>query len=78
MDRGATAWFALLRPATDPDAMGACGALAGGEPGDAQDPRWEAICTEFADVFAPPSTPHEREIKHRIELLPGSEPPSKR
>ena len=36
--------------------------------------RWDAICDEFADVFAAPTQPHERDIKHRIKLLDPAQP----
>ena len=35
---------------------------------------WDAICDEFADVFMAPTQPHERDIKHRIELLDPAQP----
>ena len=35
VDCGAVAWFTLIDPVEPPDTMGACGALAGGELGDA-------------------------------------------
>ena len=35
VDHGAIAWFILVYPVDPPDAMGACGTLAGGESEDA-------------------------------------------
>ena len=35
VDHGAVAWFTLIHLVESPDAMGACGTLAGGESGDA-------------------------------------------
>ena len=77
VDCVAVAWFTLICPVASPDAMGACGTLAGGESGDAQTHHWDDLCTEFADVFETPSISQEHEIKHRIELLPSNTPPSK-
>ena len=35
VDHGAISWFTFICPVESPDAMGACGTLAGGESGDA-------------------------------------------
>ena len=38
-----------------------------------------ACCTsELNDVFEPPGTPHERAIKHKIDLLLEPVPPADR
>ena len=62
---GATAWLALLRTST--------GA------GDLITPsRWSALCDEFQDIFEDPGKPPPRQVKHRIDLLPGARPPAQR
>ena len=40
--------------------------------------QWELICSEFHDIFEKPSTPSERAIEYKIDLLPYSVPPAKR
>ena len=37
--------------------------------------RWSQIVDEYADIFEPPGMPAERDIVHKIELKPGSQPP---
>ena len=39
---------------------------------------WKLICSEFSDAFEEPGTPHERVIKHEIDLLADSIPRDKR
>ena len=39
---------------------------------------WEQICNDFSDAYEPPSTPPERAIKRKIDLLLDSVPPAKR
>ena len=39
--------------------------------------RWDAVCTEFADVFAEPTMPIAREITHDITLADPTQPPPK-
>ena len=44
------------------------------------DRAWKQLRDEFADVFPdqlPPGLPPSREVDHKIELLPGSSPPSR-
>lgn len=72
--RGAVAWFGLLRP-TDTPATLDCGALVG-EGNDTA--RWDALCEEYADIFAEPTGVPQRELTHAIDLVPGAEPPAKR
>ena len=36
--------------------------------------KWELICADFLDVFAPLQEPFERSIKHHIELLDPNAP----
>ena len=68
VDYSAVAWFTPIHPVESPDAMGACGILAGGESGDTWTHHWDDLCTEFADMFEPLSIPQDHEIKHRIEF----------
>ena len=51
------AWFTHIPPVESPDAMVACGALAGGEPGNAQAHHWDTLCTEFTNAFSLASMP---------------------
>ena len=37
--------------------------------------RWSKLVEEYSDVFEPPGMPAERDIVHKIELEPGSQPP---
>ena len=77
VDHVSVAWLRFIHPVVPPDAMGICSTLAGGECGDTYTHHWDDLCTEFADVFEPPSIPQERKIMHRIELFLGTTPPSK-
>ena len=40
--------------------------------------RWDALCNEYAHLFADPGEPVERSIKHRIDVQEGSQPPAQR
>ena len=70
----------LIQPATHVVATEAdtCaeGDVVSGASNDAT--RWNAIVTEYSDVFEPPGMPAERDTVHQIELEPGSVPPYKR
>ena len=39
---------------------------------------WSKLVDEYSDVFEPPGMPAERDIVHKIELKPGSQPPYQR
>ena len=77
MKRSCPAWFGLLHLHSLLDTKGVLTALGGGDstkvPGT--DPsHWELICSEFSDALEKPSTPPERAIKYKIDLLPDSIP----
>jgi hypothetical protein len=70
--RQSEAYLAVVRPSQDGPP----------QPGSSseQHPLASALLTEFQDVFPenlPPGLPPERSVDHRIELVPGSDPPNK-
>ena len=66
MRLGCEAWLMLIQPATHVVAMEAdtCaeGDVVSGASNDAT--RWNAIVTEYSDVFEPPGMPAERDTVH--------------
>ena len=53
-----------------------CAGVEGSEAGTTSAPsHWSKLIDELLDVFEPPGMPAERNIAHRIELEPGSQPP---
>ena len=68
----------LLHPTSHVAAMEAstCAGVEGSEVCTASEPsRWSKLINEYLDVFEPPGMPAERDIVHKIELKPGSQPP---
>ena len=70
----------LLQPATtavgmEPKAEDELGEVSGFE---TEMSRWNNVVANYPDVFAEPGMPAEREIKHKIELLPGATPQYRR
>ena len=79
--RGCESWLMLLHPTSHVAAMEAstCAGVEGSEAGTTSAPsRWSKLVDEFSDVFEPPGMPAERDIVHKIELKPGSQPPYRR
>ena len=82
--RGCESWLMLLHPTSHVAAMEAstCAGVEGSEVCTASEPlctasepsRWWKLIDEYSDVFEPPGMPAERDIVHRIELQPGSQP----
>ena len=69
----AQAYVAMVRSAPSPDVA----AVSEDQPGH---PLAQQLVTEFLDVFPadlPKRLPPKRDLDHGIELMPGSEPPSK-
>ena len=66
----------LLQPGTtavgmEARAEGELGEVSGFE---TETSRWNNVVADYPDVFTEPRMPAEREIKHKIELLPGAMP----
>ena len=81
MKHSCPAWFVLLRSHSLLDTKGVLAVLEGGDSTKVlgTDPSyWELIYSEFSDVLEKLDTPPEKAIKHRIDLLPISVPPTKR
>ena len=86
--RGCESWLMLLHPTSHVAAMEAstCAGVEGSEECTASEPsctasepsRWSKLVEEYSDVFEPPGMPAERDIVHKIELEPGSQPPYQR
>ena len=81
--RGCEGWIMLLQPAGHVATMEVCtlassGTGSGTTAGAPETDRWERVVSDFTDVFEPPGMPVERDITHRIELLPGSKPTYRR
>ena len=78
LHRGCESWLMLLHPTSHVAAMEAstCAGVEGSEEGSTSAPsRWSKLIEEYSDVFEPPGMPDERNIVHKIELTPGSQPP---
>ena len=83
--RGCESWLMLLHPTSHVAAMEAstCAGVEVSEVCPASEPlctasepsRWSKLVEEYSDVFKPPGMPAERDIVHKIELEPGSQPP---
>ena len=74
---GCTAWISYIRH------MPATAAVMEAEAGSYHQDvhprgRWESLCDAYTDVFATPGAAPDRRVKHRIELVPGATPPSRR
>ena len=86
--RGCKSWLMLLHPTSHVAAMEAstCAGAERSEVFTASEPsctaskpsRWPKLVDEYSDVFEPPGMPAERDIVHKIELEPGSQPPYRR
>ena len=46
--------------------------------GDMANPpsRWDKLCNQLADVFYEPGIPPKRSVRHRIDVMEGSKPPT--
>ena len=75
--RGCKSWLMLLHPTSHVAAMEAstCAGVEGSEVCTASASRWSKIVDEYLDIFESPGMPAERNIVHKIELKPGSQPP---
>ena len=61
----AHAWLAIVKPVVDTPEQASA------------DAAYEALCSEFADVFEEPGTPPKRQLEHAIDLIDESLPPPK-
>ena len=77
MRSGCESWIMLVQPSSHVAAMEAdtCDRAGEGSAGSAEPSRWENVVAEYADLFALPGMPAERDTVHRMEVEPGSEPP---
>ena len=67
----------LLHPASHVTAMEAstCAGVEGSEACTTSAPScWSKLVDEYLDIFKPPGMHAERNIVHKIELKPGSQP----
>ena len=88
LHRGCESWLMLLHPTSHVAAMEAstCAGAEGSEECKASEPsctasepsRWSKLVEEYSDVFEPPGMPAKRNIVHKIEPKPGSQPPYQR
>ena len=76
--RGCELWLMLLHPTSHVAAMEAstCAGVEGSEAGITSAAScWLKPIDEYSDIFEPPGMPAERDIVHKIELKPVSQPP---
>ena len=76
--RGCESWLMLLHPTSHMAAMevSTCAGAEGSEEGTTFAPsRWSKLINVYSDIFEPPDMPADRNIVHKIELKPGSQPP---
>ena len=79
MKRGCPTWFGLLHPHSLLDTKVVLAALRDSIKVPNSDPLyWELICSELSNVLEKSGTPPERNINHKIDLMPNSVTPAKR
>ena len=75
--RGCESWLMLLHPTSHVAAMEAstCAGVEGSEAGTTSAPsHWSKLVDEYSDISEPPGMLAERDIVHKTELKPGSQP----
>ena len=77
LHRGCESWLVSLHPTSHVAAMEASksAGVEGSEVCTASAPSHWSKLVEYLDTFEPPGMPAERNIVHKIELKPGSQPP---